>query len=104
MDICEETKCRVMALQKRMSWHGHLEEGVNIVSCKWVYKTKRNEKNEIARYKARLVARGFSQKRGVDFDEVFAPTARFSMIYTFPLSQGTEVRGSGKGIRQVKYS
>lgn len=51
-------------------------KGAYIVSCKWVYKTKRNSRGEVERYKARLVARGFSQKFGTDYDEVFAPVVR----------------------------
>ena len=54
----------------------------NIVSCKWVFKTKRNVKGEVERYKARLVARGFSQKYGVDYDEVFAPVVRQATFRT----------------------
>lgn len=50
----------------------------NVIGCKWVYK-KKLEKDGI-RYKARLVAQGFSQKYGEDYDEVFAPVARAPTI------------------------
>ncbi|KAM2916275.1 hypothetical protein FF1_045211 [Malus domestica] len=46
---------------------------VKPVSDKWVFVRKRNEKNEIVRYKARLVAQGFSQHPGIDYDETYSP-------------------------------
>ena len=52
----------------------------NVVSCKWVYSLKYNPDGSIARYKARLVARGFSQAYGLDYHETFSPVARLSSI------------------------
>jgi len=46
---------------------------VRPVGYKWVFVRKRNEKNEIVRYKARLVAQGFSQRPGIDFEETYSP-------------------------------
>ena len=54
--------------------------GANIVSCKWVYKTKEDSDGNTVRHKARLVARGFSQVEGIDYEETFAPTAKFATI------------------------
>ena len=48
-------------------------EDVNPVGYKWVFVRKRNEQNEIVRYKARLVAQGFSQRPGIDYDETYSP-------------------------------
>ncbi|KAJ9558153.1 hypothetical protein OSB04_012767 [Centaurea solstitialis] len=48
-------------------------EGVKPVGYKWVFVRKRNEKNEIVRYKARLVAQGFSQRPGIDYEETYSP-------------------------------
>ena len=57
-----------------------LPEDRNLVGCKWVFKTKRKANGEIDKFKARLVAQGYSQEAGVDYNEVFAPVARYTSI------------------------
>jgi len=52
----------------------------NVLSNRWVFKTKRNQNGEIEKYKARLVARGNMQEQGVDYQEIFAPVARYETI------------------------
>ncbi|CAL9007551.1 unnamed protein product [Prunus brigantina] len=52
----------------------------NIVGSKWIYKIKRNVDGSIARYKARLVAQGFSQQQGLDFSETFSPVVRHTTV------------------------
>ena len=53
---------------------------VNIVGNKWVFKVKCKSDGSVDRHKARLVAQGFSQTQGVDFDEVFSPVVRMAAI------------------------
>eukprot|EP00795_Rhopilema_esculentum_P017528 gene17528-biopygen6440 len=50
------------------------------IGCKWVFKVKYDENGQVERFKSRLVAKGYSQKYGVDFDETFSPVVRFSSI------------------------
>ena len=50
------------------------------IGVKWIYKVKRNSTGEITRHKARPVAKGYSQKKGKDYDEVFSPVARAESI------------------------
>jgi hypothetical protein len=50
-------------------------EGKSVVTSKWIYKIKHAIDGSIEKYKARFVARGFSQVEGVDYDETFAPVA-----------------------------
>jgi len=54
----------------------------NIVSCKWVFAIKQ-EAGIVTRFKARLVARGFSQQHGVDFDETYSSVARLKTVRCF---------------------
>src|SRR6202522_3449770 len=56
--------------------------GVNIVGSKWVFKAKKDAAGNVVRYKARLVAQGFSQVPGVDYFDTFAPVARLASIHT----------------------
>jgi hypothetical protein len=54
--------------------------GCKLVDSKWVIMLKRNLDGNIARYKAMLVARGFTQEHGVDYDETFAAIVKVTTL------------------------
>lgn len=69
------------SIEKNYTWNlVQLPKDNNCIGVKWVYKTNINEKGEIEKYKARLVARGFSQQLGVDYDQNFAPISTLDTI------------------------
>nr|GFB37018.1 retrovirus-related Pol polyprotein from transposon TNT 1-94 [Tanacetum cinerariifolium] len=55
----------------------------NVINMKWFGKNKRDEENTVIRNKSCLVAKGDAQKEGVDFEESFAPVARFEAVWLF---------------------
>ena len=71
------------SLMKNGAWElVELPPGKNIVTCKWVFKTKHDSNGDIVRFKARLVARGFSQAFGIDYFETYAPVAKLTTYRT----------------------
>nr|GEV12932.1 Gag-Pol polyprotein [Tanacetum cinerariifolium] len=56
---------------------------IKVINLKWLWKNKHNEDNTVIRNKSRLVAKGYAQKEGVDFDESFAPVARLEAVRLF---------------------
>lgn len=54
-----------------------------ILGSKWVYTIKCNNENEIIRFKARIVAQGFRQEKGIQYDQVFSPVVNFTVIRLF---------------------
>lgn len=69
------------AIEKNKTWVlTDLPRGRKPITLKWIYKLKKNTEGDIVKYKARTVARGYVQKKGVDFEEVFAPVRRLKTV------------------------
>ncbi|GKA58530.1 retrovirus-related pol polyprotein from transposon TNT 1-94 [Tanacetum coccineum] len=54
-----------------------------VINLKWIWKNKCDEENTMLRNKARLIAKGYSQKKGINFKESFAPVARLETVKLF---------------------
>ena len=59
-----------------------LPDGKMALRNKWVYKLKTGEDRSTPGYKARIVVKGFQQKKGVEFNEIFAPIVKLTSIQT----------------------
>lgn len=71
------------SLKGNGTWRAvYLPAGRKAIGSRWVFKVKHLPDGAIERFKARVVAQGFSQRPGVDFDETFAPTARWAAVRT----------------------
>ncbi|XP_074300565.1 uncharacterized protein LOC141631842 [Silene latifolia] len=71
----------IEALEKNKTWRiVTLPRGKKAIGCKWVYKIKYKADGTVERYKARLVAQGFTQTEGVDFHETYAPVAKMTSV------------------------
>ncbi|GJU52553.1 retrovirus-related pol polyprotein from transposon TNT 1-94 [Tanacetum coccineum] len=83
--------CWIEAMQEELNEFEHLEvwelvprpDKVMVITLKWIYKVKLDELGGILKNKACLVARGYRQEEGIDFEESFAPVARLDAIRIF---------------------
>jgi len=67
--------------------------GANVIPVKWVYKVKTDETGALTKYKARITPKGFKQKRGVDYFEVFANTGKYkTMRLTLSIAAARNMR------------
>lgn len=72
-------------------------KNTNIVTNRWIFKRKLKANGEIDCYKARLVARGCSQKYGIDYEETFSPVAKFDSVRTLI------AMGAAKGMKILQF-
>jgi len=71
------------ALENNDTWFiTTLPPSKKAIGCKWIYRTKFNSDGTVDKHKARLVAQGFSQQFGVDYDETFSPVAKMTTVRT----------------------
>ncbi|GJT20692.1 retrovirus-related pol polyprotein from transposon TNT 1-94 [Tanacetum coccineum] len=83
--------CWIEAMQEELNEFEHLEvwelvprpDKVMVITLNWIYKVKLDEQGGILKNKARLVARGYCQEKGIDFEESFAPVVRLEAIRIF---------------------
>ena len=61
------------------------------MTSKWLYKIKHATNGSVEKYKAKFIARGFTQKEGIDYDETFAPISTYTTIITI-ISHATVFR------------
>ncbi|GJX44943.1 retrovirus-related pol polyprotein from transposon TNT 1-94 [Tanacetum coccineum] len=57
--------------------------GKIVIKLKWLWKNKKDEDQTVIRNKVRLVAKGYAQEEGIDFEELFAPVARLEAVWIF---------------------
>lgn len=80
------------AIKKNEAWEISVAPlGKRAIGLKWIFKTKYTSNGEVQRHKAHLVAKGYTQEHGVDFDKVFSLVARMEMVrvlFAFEAQQG----------------
>ena len=91
-DACQD---EITSIIKNKTWDlVDLPSGAKAIGLKWVFKIKKNSDGSINKFKARLVAKEYIQRHGVDYEEVFAPVARIEtvrFILALAASNGWEV-------------
>jgi histone deacetylase 1/2 len=84
------------ALMKNKTWHlVPPSKGKNLIDCKWVYRIKKKADGTVDRYKACLVAKGFKQRYGIDYENTFSPVvkaATIRLVLSIAVTRGWSLR------------
>jgi hypothetical protein len=78
---------------RNSTWHlVPLQQGRNVIDCKWVFKVKHKVDGSLDRYKAHLIAKGFKQRLGIDYDNTFSHVVvkpvTIRLVLSIAVSQG----------------
>ena len=77
----EAMNTEINAIERNGTWQlMELATGHKAIGLKWVYKLKKNTDGDVIKHKSRLVAKGYVQKQGINFTEVFAPVTRLEIV------------------------
>ena len=80
----EAVKAELTALAVNSTWEEVVPpKNINIVTSKWMFKSKLHTNDFLDKLKARVVARGFSQMHSIDYEDIFAPTVKFDTLHIF---------------------
>jgi len=79
----EAMKAEIKAIEENETWKiVELPPNKTAIGCKWVFKIKRKANGDIEGYKASFVAKGYTQREGIDYMETYSPVARLTTIRT----------------------
>ena len=75
-------QAELKSVEQNRTWYlVPLPDGHRPITLKWVFKLKKDELGAVIKHKARLVARGFIQQEGIDYDDAFTPVARMESVH-----------------------
>jgi hypothetical protein len=73
---------KMVALNANVTWELVVTKGQETIGCKWVYKIKHNVDGSVNKYKVRLVAKGYAQTYGINYEKTYSLIAKMTIIRT----------------------